>query len=317
MIHTKTVFVLGAGASMPYGLPSGDQLRADICRMARNPESYPISLSLAVQGVNNEQFKAFGAAFERSNISSIDSFLAKRPNFADIGKLVIAGVLSAYESPDELFSADKTDHWYKLLWNAMLLDAADPADVRRNAVRFVTFNYDRSLEYFLFESTRNTWGIDEAACTAILKNIGILHVYGQLGPFTHASCDGHRTYGEHLSKESLQLAARSLQIVPEARDDKAFQVARTWFDWAERICFLGFGFDSLNVDRLGLESVLLTKRERGGRGMPAIYATTLGRTDLESQADRLRLVGRDETWNTGALACSQFLRNSPLLLPTR
>ena len=32
MIKTKTVFILGAGASCPYGFPLGTELRQEICQ---------------------------------------------------------------------------------------------------------------------------------------------------------------------------------------------------------------------------------------------------------------------------------------------
>ncbi|WP_156096076.1 hypothetical protein [Methanobacterium sp. SMA-27] len=44
MIKTPTVFVLGAGASIPYGYPSGEKLREEICHELEDP-SHPYGLN--------------------------------------------------------------------------------------------------------------------------------------------------------------------------------------------------------------------------------------------------------------------------------
>jgi len=53
----------------------------------------------------------------------------------------------------------------------------------------------------------------------------------------------------------------------------------TWFDWAERVCFLGFSFDPLNVRRLGLADVIRTKVAKG-QALP-VFASVYGLTAAE------------------------------------
>ena len=314
MINRKTVFVLGAGASLPYGLISGAQLRRDICQIAANPPAYPAGMAVLAHGeVGVSEFQNFGHAFARSSIASIDTFLSKRGEFARMGKLAIAAVLCGYEKADRLFNDAIDDHWYKLLWNAMLQDTASAPDVSRNSVRFVSFNYDRSLEEFLFEATMHTWGLSASNCAAIVAKIPIVHVYGLLGRFTKEPKGGFRTYGEELSKEGLKLAAEEIHVIPEHREDKVFVEVRKWFGWAERICFLGFGFDPLNVGRLGLHSVMSWTRQSAAP-VPTVYATRLGRSDVEHHSDRVRLLGEAEHWISFSSDCSHLLRNTPLLI---
>ncbi len=51
-----------------------------------------------------------------------------------------------------------------------------------NKLTFITFNYDRSLEYFLYTTFRNMLGkTSEEAAKLFNENIFIYHVYGQLG----------------------------------------------------------------------------------------------------------------------------------------
>ena len=47
-------------------------------------------------------------------------------------------------------------------------------------VAFITFNYDRSLEFFLLTTLKNRYQKTEQECAAKLKNIPIVHLYGKL-----------------------------------------------------------------------------------------------------------------------------------------
>jgi hypothetical protein len=314
VIRKPTVLVLGAGASIPYGFPSGAQLRKEICKLAANPA--PIQTGMAVLslgGVDVGELQIFGEAFAKSNIVSIDAFLAKRPELARIGKLVIAAILCDREKPDRLFSDENDDHWYQLLWNAIHPDTQAAPDVLRNNLRVISFNYDRSLEFFLHQAIKHSWGLSDDEAMKLVNKLWFLHVYGSLGKFEATPQPGHRTYGQHLDADGLKAAAESIQVIPEARDDKAFQMARTWLDWAERIWFLGFGFDSLNIERLGLSSVLEYKKQHS-KPMPMIFASAYGRTREELASDGARLTGGLCPLNAIREDSSSTLRQTPYLL---
>lgn len=280
MFKKKTVFVLGAGASMPYGFPSGAELRNSIC--ANTSADTPLMHSLSHEcGIGKHHIKDFGEAFLRSSQPSIDAFLAKRPEFAEVGKLAIAHELCVLESPGRLYRTDNDDHWYMALWAAMERDAHDPGRLGRNNVRFITFNYDRSLEFFLHEATKHSYGLNDDSALDAWQPLKILHVYGSLGDFHPLPSGTARQYDVAVDGRSLRLAADSLRVIPEARkDDKAFQTAQEWFDWAEKICFLGFGFDPLNMERLGIDSVL-DWLKRNQAPTPWIVTSMFGKTDTE------------------------------------
>jgi hypothetical protein len=279
MINHNTVFILGAGASMPYGLPSGEELRQSICHdaIAETEMRHVFTTELEIPG---KDLRIFSEAFSRSLQPSIDTFLAKRPNFSDIGKLCIAYQLCHRENPAKIFHSDTADHWYRELWHAMTSDLNGHMFLRHNKVRFVTFNYDRSLEFSLHEATKHTFGLDDAQARQCWEPIPICHVYGQLGEFCPATGDG-RDYSKDVSPKSLYIAANGIKIIPEAReDDTEFQMVRTWFEWAERICFLGFSYDELNMKRLGLDTVIEWVRGKGKKS-PWVVASTFGLTSSE------------------------------------
>jgi len=104
MITKPTVFVFGAGASMPYGFPSGRQLVEQIyCTALGNFKETSnnkwINSGLIsaprIREILNDMYGAsevgkFGKALRLSQQISIDAFLEHRAEFTDIGKLTIA-----------------------------------------------------------------------------------------------------------------------------------------------------------------------------------------------------------------------------------
>jgi hypothetical protein len=96
------------------------------------------------------------------------------------------------------------------------------------------------------------YGVDRDEAIELRKHIEIIHVYGVLQNLED------RPYGKI---DDLSNAAECIKVIPEARkeDDKEFTRAKEIISWAGKICFIGFGFDDLNVNRLGLNSSPLSK----------------------------------------------------------
>ncbi len=255
MIKKPTVLILGAGASKPYGLPLGSELRYSICQATDNANDLANTLKKVV-GIDQAETIDFARQFRRSHVKSIDAFLAKRTEFTNVGKLAIAAILIGRESPGRLEHIDEAEHWYAYMWNLMIQDINDVSELHFNRIKFITFNYDRSLEYFLHSAIKHTFGVEDAKAYEVLNKIEILHVYGSLGNFHYLPGNGARQYLDDLNPDSLHIAAEGIEIIPEARNDsKAFMRARDICADVENIGFLGFGFDALNIERLGLANV--------------------------------------------------------------
>ena len=300
MIHTPTLFVLGAGASKPYGLPLGSELRADICAAAREGNAAAHAVA-QVGGFTHGDIRHVATTFLRSGVNSIDAFLARYDHLVDVGKALIAALLCSKENPDEIFSEMNPDHWYRLLWNVLIDGARHGRDLKQNNVRFLTFNYDRSLEYFLHEATKGTFGLNDTAAFAEWSQMEVLHVYGSVGEFNFA--DGEhigrtRPYSKEIRPRELGAAAAGINIIPEGRDDApVFRTARQWFDWAGNVYVLGFGFDHLNCSRLGFASVLKTKSSEK-QPFPSIQASVFGLTPAEVARAQKHLLENLRLWDT-------------------
>lgn len=264
---------------MPYGMPSGAKLRSLICNgqadLAGTLQEMPhIEAGDTIDFIKN---------FSRSNVASIDAFLSRHERFFEIGKLCIAAILCAKEDPAKVMNNDAEDHWYQHMWQ-ILIDGADTHnDLRRNKISFVTFNYDRSLEYFLHQSTKHTFGVSDQEAFTVVKNLRILHVYGLLGEFSYSPSQGARQYINDNTAAQIIIAAQGIKIIPEARaDDVTFQTVRNWFGESEVIGFLGFGFDKLNIKRLGLSDVLDWNANEG-KPNPIVIASTYGKRRAETE----------------------------------
>ena len=127
-------------------------------------------------------------------------------------------------------------------------------DLTRCNATFITFNYDRSLDIYLYRVVTNLYGIDGPTARNVLATIPILHVHGCLGKLLHDDEEGQgRRFTPDITVESLR-AAMDIRIVHEAAaDDEVFAGARDALSKASHICFLGFGFHALNVQRLAPE----------------------------------------------------------------
>jgi hypothetical protein len=131
----------------------------------------------------------------------------------------------------------------------------------RNKLSIVTFNYDRSLEHYLFTVIQNTFGKSPEQCAAQLNQLDIVHVHGSLGrlPWQQESAFSAALpleYGKYSEKPHIDIARKNIQIIPEAKaESPEFKRAHDLLNKAERIYFLGFGYHKANVNKLGITSL--------------------------------------------------------------
>ena len=146
----------------------------------------------------------------------MDKFLSYHSRFEAIGKVAIASVLIQCESLENLIpQREGFDHWYQYLWNCLL---TDKENFKNNKLIIVTFNYDRSLEQYLFRTILNTFGVTEDEARILLNCIPIIHVYGDLGKLGERSTEkGSRPYHHPADDlafaEEIGIAKERLRIV--------------------------------------------------------------------------------------------------------
>jgi hypothetical protein len=93
MIKEPTLFILGAGASKPYGYPTGRELRKQIindsCTLLGKVINRSRNMEDLVRKRHRREAKKFVRAFEKSSVESIDKWLSQNPTFSYYGKIAI------------------------------------------------------------------------------------------------------------------------------------------------------------------------------------------------------------------------------------
>ena len=276
MLKDGTVFILGAGASKEYGFPVGKEYRLTVidALMNNSTDEYKALVAMDCQ---TTQMSKCGTCFRSSGVDSIDRWLERQKNehFQHVGKAAIATVLCKRENESKFFMLEKPVEggWYQVLYNAMLRDAMDLDRFADNPLCVITFNYDRSLEQFLYTRLANTFpDAEKAAVTRAVEGFTIIHMYGSLGrlPWQSGNRDTTSYDSSNLAPNKLTIAMQAITLVGETQgSDDSTSVLLD----AKKLCFLGFGFDTTNLQRL-----FFHYKENHEGEWPQIYGTTLGLT---------------------------------------
>ena len=299
MFEVNTTLVLGAGASVGYGFPLGNQLIDKM--ITRCPESQ--------DGLGEEakQRRKLRESLKFYDPLSIDSFLQHYKEtdskLVEYAKAVISEVLHDSAKP-ELFNRTVENsrlgkyHWYRIFWNSLVagktaeeLSSTD-ADLNFNVI---SFNYDPSLEFFFYSrsTSRNSF-LNEAQRIGFLKNLAprIHHVYGCIQDYDwirRGGKDSNVKYGyEKNQRDSIYYDAYEnrdrIKLIDERKGsyDHLKEILRN----SDQIIFLGFAFDDVNIGAEVLdlkESLKPTNAHRIlelGRSLPIIKYTNLENSEL-------------------------------------
>lgn len=264
MIKKKTVFILGAGASVPYGFPTGVQLKNSIQDInienamqkayldRKHHDHHPI-WRYVFDTFGRELVREFCTDLENSGRYSVDAFLEVRRKYIRLGKALISRELIKYENDNSLYVRD--GNWYQYLYNILFVDKSD----LNNIVSILTFNYDRSLERYMIKCIQSDYGksIEEAA--EMLGKIPIIHLHGSLGKLPELSDSPEiREYSTTLTIESINVSSNSIKIISESdsKHDVLFKKAYELLAEARQVWFLGFGYHPTNLARLKIPEIL-------------------------------------------------------------
>tara|TARA_Y100000310_G_C20471832_1_gene710445 strand:- start:143 stop:922 length:780 start_codon:yes stop_codon:yes gene_type:complete len=214
-------------------------------------------------GFNEKEIISFRDSFWGSPVSTIDEYISLNPQFNRLAKFVISMALIPNENEVVFDGRNPTSSWYHSLFNVML-DGTHWENFS-NDVYFVTFNYDRSLEYFFFRSLKNTYtklGVDELY--KIMQNLKIVHVHGKLGSLMWEGKTDLREYKSNINQDNLFKASSSIVTINESDENTPeYTQARELIGNSRKVIFLGFDFHDFNIQRLNATNCLNDKKILG------------------------------------------------------
>jgi hypothetical protein len=295
VLRNPTVFVLGAGASVPYGYPTGAELVNELLKPVNDDD-----LLLRFD------FYKFQNALRKSQAESIDSFLEHWPEYADAGRFAIARALIKRENEQRLLSGktrrgQTVDHWYRYLFNRIVEGVKTWRELCDVPISFVTFNYDRSLEHFLYTAIASFFSVKRHIQVGkVFSKWDIVHLHGHLGPLHWQGAGSIKPRSYSSSANYAQILNASKCIATLHNVD-----ARSGDFWrakillcAERIYVLGFGFHPVNMERLDLATT--------ARAHP-VRCTSVGLTPEEKEVLKGRYPGL--AFQVDNRSITDFLRN--------
>jgi len=291
LFSKKTVFIMGAGAHVPYGFPSGGQLRNNIINFTLEERQRMLTwYKEEVDGYATIDFvERFIQEFNDSGVPSIDRFLSDNRKYDFVGRCAIALALVKYEDKGliERHKKNSGDDWYDIL-----LKHID--DSKRNFPSeayfpaFITFNYDRYFDYRLFNYCKHCWIkssdgrtlTDEEIYDFLRRNFKIYHVFGQLDymPGEVKGVEG-RAFSHEFGANGPKGAIEGLKTTYlDWSNDQDFQMhiqsIRDEIQKAERLVFMGFGFDDFNFKLiLGTQEIF---KSFEGKKVTDVYITNIG-----------------------------------------
>ena len=250
--HLKKVIVLGAGASIAYGFPSGAQLVKDIIKYCKQGQ---LKRLVSLKNIDN-----FIENLNNSRRDSIDAFLKDRPEYRYIGKLVIASVLRNKESPTQLIEADAKNDWYKLFIDSIFnVEKVKKNEIPLHNTTIITFNYDRTFEEYCYR-VLSARGWEHEHAKKAVESFNIMHVYGRLAhldwevkgrPTSHGpSASAYGGEFHHIPNFSQEQEPHLLAVIGEDIQT-ATKKLHSVLEQTDEIYFMGFGYHPTNMNVLG------------------------------------------------------------------
>lgn len=291
MFSERTTLILGAGASCGYGYPIGHDLIDRIIEVCKGWSASNANGNAAMYG------DRLGRALRFYDPLSIDSFLfhyEQDQHLVAWAKIAIGKILfeSARMSEFER-RPNSSENWYRLLWNAIVAGSSAEELASEHFplnLNIVTFNYDVSLEAFLYSrvTQQDSFFRTPQLQGAFLRKLSnsIHHVYGKI--LDYKWCGGtdsdslYQIDDERLRNHYIDACQSRILLVNE-RSASQYQAIRQCIQDATRIFFLGFAFDETNIGEkvLSLEETLAPRPIKDGPSwVPDIKYTNLNDSEI-------------------------------------
>jgi hypothetical protein len=288
----KTVFILGAGASHEFGYPLGSELKQRILDGIAPGNELFVELKNA--GCTEVELARLRRGLVYGERDTIDDFIAahkRDPDLQSTCRKAIVLAISKCESEAKLFGSGY--HWYKRL---LVFLRRHPRFMKREHFQFITFNYDRSLEHYLYRGLTHGGGElpENFVEEFLLENF--YHIHGHVGFLDwHPSSVGHRReYALGMNREMINDIAPKIATPTEGTHLPTELKAS--LQSADFVNIMGFGFHQSNLEKIGFDDFTTPNRKKPKvrstvKGLDASFVNVLKMKSVEPvEADCTHLI---------------------------
>ncbi len=267
----KTVFILGAGSNVDIGFPLGRTIVENAINDINNTQSELCQLLMRIgEKISlKEDFLKFAKELKYSGLNSIDEFVFQYEKYELIGKIITLFYVIKSENLRDLFNTNEP-HWYQFISQRIYSRLYNNFPSKK--IAFVTFNYDRSLEHFFYNTILNIYSErnPELNFSDFYDKLPIYHVYGKLHNLKLENDKDYIEYGHYNSQIKLpfseddktfdllmDLILKSIDKImlifdTRRNNNKNLERIRNLIEESSSVIFLGFAFESENMKNLGL-----------------------------------------------------------------
>jgi hypothetical protein len=276
MFKSNTLFIIGAGASAEYGLPTAGALRPQISSClnitninAQKGQTGERKILDAFQLISRDYRDLILAGRIISSAMpdsiSIDNFIdahSDNINIKRAGTLAIAKCIldAEYESnifkfDDKNSGFDYADTWIRTFFKLASENISkNNVDTIFDKTSFIVFNYDRCITHYLKYLLINYYNISDGHATNIINRMNILHPYGSIGSLPWQAKPDPMPFGAHGEDLTPQLLLTSSHLIStftdsSSRSETTDRINEMVYK-SKNIVFLGFSFGEQNMDLL-------------------------------------------------------------------
>ncbi len=128
-----------------------------------------------------------------------------------------------------------------------------------NSVRFIVFNYDRCLEFFLLNALQLVYSLGQNEAAVIIDDLNIFHPYGIVAELPLLGSGITFGGGDNLNVDLVGLSKGVKTYTEQMTAGDTLARLHADMSWAEQFVFLGFGYHDQNLLMLTPANKLLLK----------------------------------------------------------
>jgi hypothetical protein len=250
----NVVFILGAGSNQNYGFFSGEGLKNYCCyEFKKRLDKFPNIDN--PPGILKKDAEILSEIANTRSHDNIDQILSMNADLELVGKFAIVDAILHCERHSYPFAQLNL---YISLFRFIRKGINHPNEFEQifeNDFTFITFNYDRSLEYYFYNALHNFKRNLQNLSDIYRRVFKIYHFYGTLGSILKGEAN-YLEFGSNPDPFKLIDASSSIEVLHNDKLPSNFIAIQDALKKANIVFFLGFGFDDENLRKLRIPETL-------------------------------------------------------------